>query len=48
MICERCGEVAETFITEGHGELCEACQKEVQQDSQQTRPPNRKRAAEEI
>ena len=48
MICELCGEVAETFITEGHGELCEACQKEVQQDSQQTRPPNQAGSGREL
>ncbi len=26
MICERCGVIAKTFMTEQHGELCEACQ----------------------
>ena len=41
MICERCGEVGETFMTERHGELCEACQKEVEAEqgrSQRRRP----------
>jgi len=27
MVCDRCGEIAETFMTEQHGELCEACQR---------------------
>lgn len=35
-------------MTEGHGELCEACQKEVQQEGQPAKPPNRKRLAGEI
>jgi hypothetical protein len=48
MICERCGEVAETFMTEGHGELCEVCQNEVQQTGQPTKPPDRKRLADEL
>lgn len=30
MICERCGEIGETFMMEEHGELCEACQREVE------------------
>jgi len=47
MICEGSGEVAETFLTEGHGELCEACQREVRQEARQMKPPVRKRLAEE-
>jgi hypothetical protein len=30
MMCERCGNIGETFMTEGHGELCEACQRDMQ------------------
>ncbi|MCH8038874.1 MAG: hypothetical protein IH977_00830 [Nitrospinae bacterium] len=33
MICDRCGELVEVFITEGHGELCEACQGIVQEEN---------------
>jgi hypothetical protein len=33
MICERCGEIGETFMTEKYGELCEACQKQVEAES---------------
>jgi len=47
MICERCGEVTETFMSEGHGELCEACQKEIKQEGQQRKPLDRRHAAEE-
>lgn len=32
MICERCGEVGETFMTEKHGELCEGCQRLLEQE----------------
>jgi hypothetical protein len=45
MICERCGE---TFVTEQYGDLCEACQKQGEQEQQQHKPPSRRRAAEEI
>lgn len=44
MICDRCGEIAETFMTEQHGELCEACQRLIEQQEQQQRPPGRQRA----
>jgi hypothetical protein len=39
MICERCGEVGETFMTEKYGELCEACQQlvEAEQKGNQSR-----------
>ncbi len=33
MICDRCGEMAEVFITQGHGELCEASQRIVQEEN---------------
>ena len=33
MICDRCGELAEVFITEDHGELCETCQRIVQEEN---------------
>lgn len=33
MICDRCGEIGETFMTEQYGELCEACQKEVEEQN---------------
>ena len=46
MLCERCGEVAETFFTEQHGELCEACQRAVEQE-QMSSPPKRRRLADE-
>jgi hypothetical protein len=36
MICERCGEIGETFMTEEHGELCEACQRQAEQDKQRS------------
>lgn len=43
MICERCGEVTETFMTEGLGELCEACQRAVEEERQQNlRRPGRR------
>jgi hypothetical protein len=45
MICERCGEIGETFITEKHGELCEACQRLIEQ--QQQRSPIRRLPPEE-
>jgi hypothetical protein len=41
MICERCGEIGETFVTEKHGELCEACQKLVEQEGKES--PARRR-----
>jgi hypothetical protein len=47
MLCQRCGEIAETFMTEEHGDLCEACQREVERQQQRSpmqRPP---RASEE-
>jgi hypothetical protein len=34
MICERCGEIGETFVMEERGELCEACRKQVEQERQ--------------
>jgi len=43
MICERCGELAETFMTEGHGELCEACQRLVEEEHQRSPMPPRRR-----
>ncbi len=46
MICERCGDVAETFFTERHGELCEPCQRVVEQE-QMSSPPPRRRLADE-
>jgi hypothetical protein len=46
MICERCGEVAETFFTEQYGELCEACQQAVEQEHMSS-PPSRRRLADE-
>jgi|GEM_PF-917868 len=42
MICERRGEVAETFYAETHGELCEACQKLVERE-QMASPPIKNR-----
>lgn len=30
MICERCGALAETFFTEKHGDLREACQRVIE------------------
>ncbi len=48
MICKRCSEIAETFVTEGHGELCEACQQEVQSKDRAAQPPPRRRLAEEL
>jgi len=41
VICERCGEVGETFMTERYGELCETCQREVEaaQGGSQPRRP---------
>jgi hypothetical protein len=48
MLCERCGEIGETFVTEQDGELCEACQKQVEQEHQRHKPPTRRRAAEEM
>ncbi len=33
MICDPCGEMAEAFITQGHGELCEAFQRIVQEEN---------------
>lgn len=38
MICDRCGELAETFMTEQHGELCEPCQRLVEEEGQTQRP----------
>jgi hypothetical protein len=42
MICERCGEIAETFYTEQYGELCEACQKQAEQENMKSPPPKRR------
>ena len=44
MLGERCGQVADTFMTEHSGELCERCQREVEQERQRSpmrlsRPP---------
>ncbi len=47
MLCERCGEIAETFMTEGHGELCETCQKAVEAGQTPANSSPRKRLAEE-
>lgn len=38
MLCERCGEVGETFMTEQYGELCEACQKEIEATQGRSQP----------
>jgi hypothetical protein len=46
MICERCGEIGETFVTEQHGELYGACQKQVEQEQKPSKPPARRRAVE--
>ena len=35
MICDRCGEIAETYMTEGHGEICESCQQQIEQENRQ-------------
>ncbi len=43
MVCERCGEVGETFMTEQYGELCEACQKLV--EAERNKNPLRQRKA---
>ena len=32
MICDRCGEITETYMTEDHGEICEACLQAIQQE----------------
>jgi hypothetical protein len=42
VICERCGEIGETFVTEKHGELCEACQKLAEQEGQGSAPARRR------
>ena len=34
MICERCGEITETFMTDKYGELCERCQREAEAEQQ--------------
>jgi len=44
MICDRGGEIAETFMTEPHGELCEACQRFVEEQEQTQRPFGRQQA----
>ncbi len=36
MICERCGEIAETFMTEKHREPCEVRQKLVEAEDNQS------------
>jgi hypothetical protein len=36
MMCERCGEIGETFMTEEHGEVCEACQREIEREQQRS------------
>lgn len=33
MICDRCGEITETYMTEEHGEICEACLQTIQQEN---------------
>ena len=33
MICDRCGEVAETYMTEERGEIREDCQREIQREN---------------
>ena len=33
MICDRCGEITETYMTEEHGEICEACLQAIQQEN---------------
>lgn len=33
MICDRCGEITETYMTEDHGEICEACLQAIQQEN---------------
>ena len=44
MACDWCGEIAETFMTEQHGELCEACQRFVEEQEQTQRPFGRQQA----
>ncbi|MGH7228753.1 MAG: hypothetical protein ACREIH_05995 [Nitrospiraceae bacterium] len=44
MICDRSGEIAETFMTEKHGELCEACRRFVEEQEQTQRPCGRQKA----
>jgi hypothetical protein len=46
MICKRCGEVTETLMTEGYGDLCEACQRVVREEPQ-PKPVRRTGRAEE-
>jgi len=48
MICERCREVAGTFMTEGHGEPCQNYQNDIQRTVQQAQPLVRKRPAEKF
>jgi hypothetical protein len=45
MICERCGEIGATFMTERVGELCEACQRQV--EAEQPQPQRKRFSAEE-
>ena len=33
MICDRCEEVTETYMTEEHGEICEVCLQAIQQEN---------------
>ena len=33
MICDRCGEIAETYVIEEHGEVCAACLQAIQQEN---------------
>ncbi len=47
MLCERCGEVAETFMTEHSGELCERCLREVEQERQRSPMRPRRPAAQD-
>jgi len=32
MICGHSGGINETHVTEEHGEICDACQRQIQQD----------------
>jgi hypothetical protein len=47
MLCERCGEIAETFMTEDFGELCETCQRAAEQEKQRAPIQRLPRASED-